>query len=107
MRPHLRRPALALAAALLTILLPACADDGGSDDAGSSTTAPAVVSVEVTVRDGSVIGGAQRHEVPLDREVTVTVTADVAEEAHVHGYDHLVELTPGEPASVMPMFSVA
>jgi hypothetical protein len=32
--------------------------------------------------------------------VSITVTGDVADELHVHGYDLRAELRPGEPVTV-------
>jgi hypothetical protein len=37
---------------------------------------------------------AQRVTVPLGARVTLKVTSDVADEVHVHGYDHFADLKP-------------
>ena len=41
-----------------------------------------------------------RHEIELDSTVTVRITSDVEDEAHIHGYDHELEVGPDAPASV-------
>ena len=58
----------------------------------SATTAATVLSV--TLRGGSV-EGASRQRAGLNQPVTVRVTSDVADEAHVHGYDKTFAVGPG------------
>ena len=38
--------------------------------------------------------------VPAGEQVTLVITADVADEVHVHGYDLTAELAPGTPAEL-------
>jgi hypothetical protein len=52
------------------------------------------------VSGGKVGGGVQTKDVPLDSDVTLTVTADVDDEVHVHGYDKKTDITAGVPGSV-------
>lgn len=66
---------------------------------GEAIEAAGVVDVEVT--DGEVAGGAQRIEVDLGTDVVVTVTADVAEEVHVHTYDLFADVAPGQVAEIV------
>lgn len=63
----------------------------------SSTTAATVLSV--TLRGGSV-EGASRQRAPLNQPVTIRVTSDVADEAHVHGYDKTIAVGPGRTGEV-------
>jgi hypothetical protein len=70
---------------------------------GSSSPAPVgptVRMITITVRGGQVSGETGRVAVPLGTPVTLSVTSDVADEAHVHGYDREVEIPAGGTASV-------
>ena len=88
-------------------------DTGGEEDTGSgggrhgSADAPtrydadvadAAQTITVEVLGGAAVGGHQRVEVDLGSVVAVTVTADTAEEVHVHGYDILRAVSDGHPA---------
>lgn len=66
----------------------------------AADTAADTVDVAVTVAGGQVSAPSDRVEVPLGSTVRLTVTSDAADEAHVHGYDHTLDLAPGEPATV-------
>jgi heme/copper-type cytochrome/quinol oxidase subunit 2 len=75
-----------------------------STTAPTTTTAPATTTtvgrvIELVVSGGEVTGGG-RVQVPLGEEVTLRVTADVADEVHVHGYDLLAPVAPGQPAEL-------
>ncbi len=75
--------------------------DGGTS---SRTTIPAEepsggALIEVVVEAGAVTGGAGRTQVALGEEVTLRVTSDVADEVHVHGYDRVAEVAPGQVAA--------
>ena len=108
---------MALVALAAFSVLSGC-DDDGSPSAGTSTTslgAPTtsprtsttstgadVHTIEVEVRDGTVVGGARRESVDLGQRVRLVVTtAGVAGEVHVHGYD-LTEPTrvDGTPVTI-------
>lgn len=47
-----------------------------------------------------VVEGPSRPRVDLGAEITVRVTADVADEVHVHGYDVFADVAPGAPAEM-------
>ncbi len=79
-------------AVLLTLLLVSCSGSG-------DTSSGEVVTVEIELRDGEVVGGTQRVEVGLDDEVELTITSDVDDEAHVHVYDITIVLRAGEPVT--------
>lgn len=112
---QLRAAVLVVAVVVAT----SCGNDGGEGETGSptttagestatttttgeptSTTAEAARRIEVTVRDGAVVGGAQRERVALGEPVALVVDADVSDEVHVHGYDHRAPVAPGAPAEV-------
>jgi hypothetical protein len=112
------RPAL-LPACLLALVvgLAGCAGTeapAASDSSGSTTSAePAGTSpadaapssgagrrIEVRVAGGRVSGDTGRVPVATGTQVTLVITSDVADEAHLHGYDLQAELVPGEPAEL-------
>jgi hypothetical protein len=66
----------------------------------AGTVEAADVTVEVTYLAGEVSASNDRVEVSVGDVVEVTVTSDVSEELHVHGYDLSRSLAPGE-ASVL------
>lgn len=102
-------PAVALI--LLVVALGAC---GSTEDASTTTTTvdPAIggspdttpqvsgVLIELNIVDKAVEGGVARHDVHLGETVKIVVTSDEADELHVHGYDLMLELTPGQPAEL-------
>jgi hypothetical protein len=59
-----------------------------------------VEAIEVSVVDGKVQPAFRRVEVERGTTVELTVTSDVADELHIHGYDEEAELAPGAPATV-------
>jgi len=66
-----------------------------------ATSAPAgPVELEYTVVGGRPEGGIARDTVDLDSDVVVTVTSDVADEVHLHGYDLSADVAPGAPATI-------
>jgi hypothetical protein len=60
---------------------------GASAGPAPAPVGPTVRTISITVRGGQVTGETGRVTVPLGTPVTVSVTSDVAEEIHVHGYD--------------------
>lgn len=54
----------------------------------------------MTFAGGQVSGDTGRIPVTLGETVTITVVSDVADEAHLHGYDVFADVTAGEPATV-------
>ncbi|MCF6746297.1 hypothetical protein E9529_18875 [Blastococcus sp. KM273128] len=106
------------AAAVLMLALPLAGCAGTAAPAASTrgTTPPAASSstadtsptpseaagrrIEVAFAGGRVTGDTGRVPVPLGEPVTVVVTSDVADEAHLHGYDVLAALVPGQPAEL-------
>jgi hypothetical protein len=65
-----------------------------------ATTAAGPVELSYTVVGGRPKGGIARDTVDLDSDVVVTVTSDVADEVHLHGYDLSADVAPGAPATI-------
>lgn len=80
---------------------------GESDDEATtpSTTAPDQEveegPLEIEVEDGEVVGGPVDLSVDLGSTVHVTVTSDVADHVHVHGYDLFFDVAPGEMTEIV------
>lgn len=68
------------------------AEGAGGDVATGEHVGPVV---ELTVGEE-----ATRHSVSVGDEVMVIVTGDVTDEIHVHGYDLVADLVPGQPATM-------
>ena len=127
MNPDFRKVALIAAALGLLVSLYFALRPGDDNEAASTTTAltttaptttevppatteappattteaaPAPVQVDVVVVGGEPQGGIVRESVDRDSEVVVTVTSDVADEVHVHGYDLMADVAPGAPATI-------
>ncbi|RBY89341.1 hypothetical protein [Blastococcus sp. TF02A-30] len=110
----------ALGALTLALALPLAACAGTDADAGSaappspsssapaedssaaapSSQAPAGQLLEVQVAGGQVTGDTGRVPVAAGEHVVLTVTSDVPDELHLHGYDLTADLQPGTPATV-------
>ena len=96
MPPNPWRHRSALAVAALILLLSgamACGND-------PSATPGGVREVTVSIVDGSVSPAPTRIEVARGQTVRVTVTSDVPDMVHVHGYDRSVTLQPGTAGTV-------
>jgi hypothetical protein len=55
--------------------------------------------IDVTFRDGSV-QGPTRFSVRQGERVRIVVRADVSDHVHLHSYDLMADLAPGEPARI-------
>lgn len=67
----------------------------------ATTTAEAPSAVRIRIQaqgDGS--GSIRRITIERGRRVTLVVSADVADEVHVHGYDLMADVAPGSPARI-------
>lgn len=71
----------------------------------TTTLAPDPYRFEISVSGTDVTGGG-RIDVPLGETVTFVVTADVADELHVHGYDLYLDLEPGQPGEISFVTSI-
>jgi len=66
----------------------------------TTTAAPEPVRINYVIVGGEPQGGIQRDSVAKGRDVVITVTSDVADEVHVHGYDLMADVAPGAPATI-------
>lgn len=82
---------------------PATDSDSGDDGGSSGDSAAgdgADVQATIEVRGGQVRGGTKRVQADVGDTVALTVTSDVADTVHVHGYDLEEPVAPEEPATV-------
>jgi heme/copper-type cytochrome/quinol oxidase subunit 2 len=94
-----------LVASVLAVALAACGG-GGDDNQAAATPATTAAGPTTTGAEPAATttgaAGAQtvqiRVKVPLGAKVRLEVTADRADEVHLHGYDRKVDVEPGEPA---------
>ena len=56
--------------------------------------------ITLAVAGGQVTGDIDRVEVPLGTSVRLSITTDVADEVHVHGYEITRALTPGQAIQI-------
>lgn len=61
---------------------------------------PPPARVPITIRDGVPVGGPGRVTVAKGRRVVLVVTSDVADHVHLHGYDIMRDVAPGQPAQI-------
>ncbi|HZD14367.1 MAG TPA: hypothetical protein VE196_04420 [Pseudonocardiaceae bacterium] len=73
---------------------------GAGSSAAPAPAGPTTRAISITVRGGTASGETGRVTVPLGTPVTMSVTSDVADEIHVHGYDRKAEIPAGGTASV-------
>jgi hypothetical protein len=107
--------AIVIAAALYFVLRPDDTDEpaGGASPTttGTATTPippevppppmrPRPARVRITVRNGLPVGGVRRVTVSRGRRVTLIVNADVTDHVHLHGYDIMRDVAPGQPATI-------
>ncbi|MDP9844068.1 hypothetical protein [Streptosporangium lutulentum] len=89
------RPLLAAVLGLaLLMAMPAC---------GASSAAPGaseVKEIAVTIAGQTVTPPPGRIDVAKGQTVRIAVTGDVADVAHVHGYDKAADLKPGTPVTI-------
>jgi hypothetical protein len=109
-RPLIVAATLLVAAGLFVALRPD--DDGDAQTTTATTTSttpttsvpppppvpPPPARVRINVRDGRPTAGVRRVTVKKGRRVSLTVTSDVADHVHLHGYDVTRDLGPGRPA---------
>jgi len=95
------RRAIALSMSIaIALVVSGCGDDT------TATTAAGPVDVAVTVVAGTVtvtVGGAPASDhvsVAEGAQVHLSVTSDVADEVHLHGYDMMVDLEEGVAGSI-------
>ena len=69
-----------------------------TDTAPTTATTPEPVRLVVTVREGRPVDGIARAEASEGEPIILVVRSDVADHVHVHGYDLMADVGPGQPA---------
>ncbi len=103
-----------LAIAALFVVAAGCGDDDSttstagasstSEDTTSTTSAakppaePKLERVTINVTGGEPDGGLQDLDYNKGDQIVLEVNADAPEEVHIHGYDVMGEVAPGQPA---------
>jgi hypothetical protein len=94
-------------------------DNGSSNDTGNSadnanTTQKTALPppVRIVIRGGKPVGGVKKITLSKGDRLRFTVTSDVADEVHVHGYDFMKDVPAGGtvrfdfPAKISGSFEV-
>jgi hypothetical protein len=79
---------------------PVLASDQPTQVASAVASDTAQQTIALTVSGGKVTGQTGRVKVALGTRLRITVTADVADEVHVHVYDLKQEISANAPASI-------
>ena len=102
------RVAIVVAAAAVAVgTLGGCghgASTAPGNPAGASAKPPAastVRTINIKVRGGKANGDTGRIAVPVGTPIVLSVSSDVADEIHVHGYDRKANVPAGATASVV------
>jgi hypothetical protein len=66
----------------------------------SATPTSDAVAINITIDGKKVDPAPSRTKVPVNSKVRLTVSSDVANEIHVHGYEIYKDVTPGKPAVI-------
>ena len=109
--------ALAVAAVAVAIVLLVVLRPGDEDEAQPTTPAATVVTTTVTetngetttttaeepvraeiVVEGGAVSGPERVRLEEGQRLVLVVRADVVDHVHVHGYDLMRDVGPGQPA---------
>jgi hypothetical protein len=61
---------------------------------------PPPARVRIVVREGQPVGGVRRVTVSEGRRVVLIVTSDVSDHVHLHGYNIMRDVAPGQPARI-------
>jgi hypothetical protein len=110
--------AIVVAAVLFFVLRPDDSDEPAAGptlpttttttETGTTTVAPPPpppgppppARVRIAVRGGLPVGGVRRVTVSRGRRVILNVTSDVSDHVHLHGYDIMRDVGPGQPATL-------
>jgi hypothetical protein len=66
---------------------------------GDNGSTDQIERAEIIVSDGEV-SGPERIQLEQGQQLMLVVESDVADEVHVHGYDLLRSVAPGQPARI-------
>lgn len=108
--------AIAVAAGLYLMLRPDDTDEPSANPPPPTTQATTTVTttappppppgpppparVRIVVQNGLPVGGPRRVTVARGRRVILNVTSDVSDHVHLHGYDVMRDVGPGQPATI-------
>jgi FtsP/CotA-like multicopper oxidase with cupredoxin domain len=93
-----RKLSLGLAASAIVVavvLFVVLKGNGGSDSASTADAQP----TKIAFKNGAPVGGVRDIEVAQGDQVRIDVTPDVPAEVHVHGYEFMKDVKPGQTAS--------
>ena len=79
------------------------AEETTTEEAPTTTQAEnpdAPQRIVIVVRNGQPVGGVKRPEVDEGSEVVLIVRSDVSDHMHLHGYDLLADVAPGQPGRI-------
>jgi heme/copper-type cytochrome/quinol oxidase subunit 2 len=80
-----------------TVVTTTVTETTGETTTTTMTTEEEVVRAEIVVEGGDV-SGPERVELEQGQRLVLVVRADVTDEVHVHGYDLMKDVSPGQPA---------
>lgn len=89
-----------------TATSPSVSPTASADPTATASPIVEATTIEIVVRDGEVESPGEVGVKAGDR-VAIRVRADVTDEVHVHGYDLLKEVSPGDPATIAFVADVA
>ncbi|HJS71004.1 MAG TPA: hypothetical protein VJ744_09350 [Gaiellaceae bacterium] len=77
-------------------------EESTTEEAPTTTEAgpPTPQRVVVVVRNGQPVGGVKHAEIEQGEQVLFIVRSDVSDHVHLHGYDLLADVAPGQPARI-------
>jgi hypothetical protein len=78
-------------------------EDGTTEEAPTTTEAEnpdEPQRIVIVVRDGQPVGGVKRPEIDEGKQVVLVVRSDVSDHMHLHGYDLLADVAPGQPGRI-------
>jgi hypothetical protein len=75
-------------------------DGGASGNQSSGSGGIPAGAIVVRVKNGKVSGVEDTVEVAVGDEVVLVVSSDEPDEVHVHGYDEMDDVGPGEKAEI-------
>lgn len=78
----------------------AAGSTSSAPSAAPTSEAPAGTTIAVSYAGGQVTGSTGRIPVPVGDQVTISVTSDVADEIHLHGYDVSTPVGPDAPGTL-------
>ena len=71
-----------------------------TEETATTTPADQPQRINVEFRNGEVVGGIVRADIDEGAQVVLVVRADVTDEVHLHGYDLLADVAPGQPGRI-------